>query len=210
MSNILTARVTIRGTRPFFFHRFGPDALPLEKQERTGIAGNDPEEWRKTVSVSRDGRLYVDSTYAFATLREAGRYTKRGRATLQSAIAATLQVVEDRLLLDRYWPGFPDEQPFDIRTVPPPPQDPEQPVYLDVRGVRNPTTKARNVRYRVACSPGWTMTFILYWDKTIVSRNELEAVLIDAGRLVGIGNARGIGMGRFVPVSFEVDEGDHA
>jgi len=39
MSNILQAKVRIKGTRPLFWHKFGPDALPLEKQERTGVAG---------------------------------------------------------------------------------------------------------------------------------------------------------------------------
>lgn len=34
MSNILTAQVQIRGTRAIIQHKFGPDALPLEKQEK--------------------------------------------------------------------------------------------------------------------------------------------------------------------------------
>jgi CRISPR/Cas system endoribonuclease Cas6 (RAMP superfamily) len=76
-----------------------------------------------------------------------------------------------------------------------------------VRGVRNPSTKARNVRYRVAASKGWTCTFHLLWDKTIVSRAEMETVLIDSGKLVGIGNGRGIGMGRFEVAEFTVIDG---
>ena len=34
----------------------------------------------------------------------------------------------------------------------------------------------------------------------------MNAVVIDAGRLVGLGNGRSIGMGRFDVVSFEVKE----
>lgn len=206
MSNLVTATVEIEGTRPLFWHRFGPDALPLEKQEKTGVAGNDPQEWRKTCLVTKKGQLYIEPTYAFATIREGGRYTKRGRTMILYSIAATLQVMDDRILIDRFWPEFPNGNDFDVKIVDAPPEDPELPVYLDIRGVRNPSTKARNVRYRIAASPGWKATLHLLWDKTIVSRNEMEAAIIDAGRLVGIGNGRAIGMGRFQVTSFEVVE----
>jgi len=43
----VTAKVSVVGTRPMLFHKFGPEALPLEKQEKVGVAGNDPSEWRK-------------------------------------------------------------------------------------------------------------------------------------------------------------------
>lgn len=46
-SNIVTAHVVIEGKRPLLWHHFGPDALPLEKRERTGGAGNDPHEWKR-------------------------------------------------------------------------------------------------------------------------------------------------------------------
>lgn len=57
MANLLKATIEIRGTRPLIQHRFGPDALPLEKQERTGVAGHDPQEWRKTCMVTLGGQL---------------------------------------------------------------------------------------------------------------------------------------------------------
>lgn len=204
MSNILTANVIIKGIRPLWWHKFGPDALPLEKQEKTGVAGNDPEEWRRTVLVTKEGQLYIEPTYVFATLREGAKYTKKGKGSIQSAVSATLQVTDDRVLIDRFFPGFPNGYLFDVKMAPAPSTDPDELIYLDIRGVRNPSTKARNVRYRIAASAGWTATFNLQWDKTIVSRNELEAVTIDAGKLVGIGNGRAIGMGRFDVVKFEV------
>jgi hypothetical protein len=204
MNNITLATVTVKGVRPLFWHKFGPDALPLEKQERTGVAGNDPEEWRKTVLVTKTGQLYLEASYAFGALREAARYTKKNRGSIQSAVSATLQVTDDRILVDRFFPGWPkDGQVFNVHTQEPPDQDFEAPVYLDVRGVRNPATKGRNVRYRIASSTGWICSFHLQFDKTIVSRAEMEAVVIDAGRLVGLGNGRAIGMGRFDVVSFD-------
>lgn len=206
MSNVLTAEVTIKGTRPLFWHKFGPDALPLEKGQRTGVAGNDPEEWRKTVLTTRAGQLYLYPSYVFATIREGARYTKKGRGSIQSAMSATLQCTDDRILVDRWLPGI-NADGCDLATLVPPPQDPEAPVYLDVRGVRNPVTKGRNVRYRIAASRGWTCSFHLLWDKTIISREQMAAVLIDAGRLVGIGNGRNIGMGRFEIQEFSVSDG---
>lgn len=201
--NIIRAKVTIRGVRPLLLHHFGPDALPLEKQERTGVAGNDPQEWRKTALVTKEGQLYVEPSYVFGTIRDAAKYTKKGKGSIQSAVSATLQVVDGRVLIDRHFPGFPNGHAFDVTTVAAPPQDPEAPVYLDVRSVKNPSTKARNVRYRVAASPGWSLAFTVLWDKTVVSRAEMQAVLNDAGVLVGIADARGIGFGRFTVEGFE-------
>lgn len=194
MGNILTAQVTVRGTRPLLWHRFGPDALPLEKRERTGVAGNDPEEWRRTVLATKEGQLYLEPSYIFGCIRDGARHTKKGKGSIQSLVAATLQVVDDRILVDRWLPdGVPEA-------------DDTMPVYMDIRSVRNPATKARNVRYRVAASTGWTLTFRILWDGTIVSRSEIQASVIDAGRLCGLGDGRSIGFGRFEVVSFEIKE----
>jgi len=206
MSNTVSAKVSIKGTRPLFWHKFGPDAMPLERGERTGVAGNDPEEWRKTVLVDKQGQLYLDPSYVFATVREGSKYTKKGRGSIQPAVAATLQVTDNRVMVDRYMPGFPNGHECNLATVEPPAQDPDAPVYLDIRGVRNPSTKARNVRYRVVASPGWQTTFTLEWDKTIIGQSQMHAVLIDAGKLVGIGNGRAIGMGRFEVTAFDIQE----
>lgn len=193
MSNILTAFIEVEGTRPLLWHAFGPDALPLEKQERTGVAGNDPEEWRKTVLVTKTGQLFLKHTYCFGSLRDAAKNTKRGRGSIQKHVASTLQVTPDVILMDGLY--LPDE---------PLPTDPTEPVYLDIQGVVNPSTRARNVRYRVAARAGWRCGFQLEWDRTIVSRSEMEAVAIDAGRLTGLGDGRSVGYGRFHVLTFDV------
>lgn len=194
MSNIVQAKITVKGVRPILWHHFGPDAIPLEKKEKSGVAGNDPEEWKKTVLMTGDRQLYIDPSYVFGCVREASKYTKKGRGTLMNPVSATLQVVDNRILVDRFVP----EEPI--------PTDLEKPVYMDIRSVKNPTTKGRNVRYRIAASAGWSASFSLQWDKTIVSRNEMQSVLNDAGQLVGLGNGRTIGFGRFVVESFELQE----
>jgi hypothetical protein len=186
MSNIIQASVTIQGTRPMLWHHFGPAAIPLAKQEKSGVAGNDPNEWRKTVLFDEKTRqLYILPSYIFGCLRDAAKHTPRKRGTLMSYVAATLQVLDTRVWVDRYLPPEPL------------PTDPDEPTYLDIQSARNPSTRARNVRYRVAASTGWRCSFTIEWDKTIVSREEMEAVLLDAGRLAGLGDGRAIGYGRF-------------
>ena len=205
MSNIVTAKVQIKGTRPLFQHKFGREALPLEKVELTGVAGHNPQEWRRTCMVAKDGQLYLPPTYIFATIREGAKYHKIKRKSAMSFVQATVQIADNRILIDRFYPGYPNGQTFDIENVEPPDEDEELPVYLDVRGVRNPSTRARNVRYRIAASPGWRTEFTIFWDRTIISRELMESIIIDAGRLVGLANGRAIGMGRFEVESFEIE-----
>lgn len=199
IGNLLTARVRIEGSRTLLWHRFGIDAIPLEKQERTGVSGNDPEEWRRSVLMTPDRQLYILSSYLFRCIRDAAPFIKRGKS-FQNAVAATLQVVEDAILLpDRYVPQKPVviEQGQTYGEVPP--------VYILVAGVKNPTTRNRNIRYRVAASPGWQCGFNLLWDKTVISRGEMESLCLTAGQLIGVGDGRAIGFGRFAIREFEVE-----
>jgi hypothetical protein len=194
MGNILNATITIKGTRPLLWHHFGPDAIPLEKQERTGVPGNDPEEWRKTVLMTQERQLYIKPTYVFGSVRDGAKHTSRKRGTLQPFVSATLQVMDDLILIDRFVPPEP------LPTLP------TEPVYLDIQSVKNPATRARNVRYRIAAASGWSCAFHLQWDRTVVSRNEMEAAIIDAGRLVGLCDGRAVGYGRFIVEQFDVAE----
>ena len=190
-NNIVRVQVHIRGRRPLLQHHFTPEALSKEKKERNGPPGNEPDEWKKTCMVTKKNQLYIPGTYVFGMLRDAAKYTKKGKGSLQALMAATLQVEDDVLLLDRFLPkSGPDN-------------DKQAPVYIDVCGVRNPSTKGRNVRYRLAASPGWNLTFTILWDKTIISRDEMRAVLNDAGTLTGLADGRNIGYGRFDVVSFQ-------
>ena len=205
-SNTVQAKVHIRGTRALWQHRFGPEALPLTPREKTGVAGNDPEEWRRTCMIDSQGRPYVNDTYLFATIRDGGRYLKKGRSNMVGSVAATLQIIDDPILItNRFWPGYEKgkkKAPFDPNKADPPSVDPTEPLHLDVRGVRNPTTRSRNVRYRVALSTGWEMSFVIQFDKSIISREQMHSIIIQAGELVGIGSGRAIGKGRFEVVDF--------
>ena len=194
------AKATITGVRPILFHGFSVDTISLEKKEKSGVAGNDPSEWKRSVSfVPETRQLYVDSSYIFGCLRDGGKHLKVGRGTFQSKVASTLMVLNEMVLLDRF---LPEE---DALT-----QDKTAPVYLDIRSVKNPATKGRNVRYRVAASSGWQASFEIEWEATIVNRDQMLSILHDAGRFSGIGDGRSIGFGRFDVHSFElISAGKH-
>lgn len=194
---ILKATIKIAGKRPMLFHSFSVDSIALEKKERTGVAGNDPEEWKRSVLKNKENQLYVDSTYIFGCLRDGGKHIKSGRGSIQAKIASTLVVLDETILLDRFLP--PEDQLTQEKT---------EPVYLDVRSVKNPTTKGRNVRYRVAACPGWKATFQIEWEGTVVSRGEMKAAMESAGSFVGLGDGRSIGFGRFTVEQFDIEEAE--
>lgn len=190
---IVSAKVSIRGVRPVLWHVFTVGALEKDgRKEKSGSAGNNPEEWKQTVLYKQETRqLYVPATYIQSALINAARYTKEGRGSIQNKLAGTLQIKDLVLYVNRYLPEELETNNYDL------------PVYLDVRGVVNPSTKGRNVRYRVAASPGWELEFTMLYDNTVVSENQVKSVIKDAGDLVGLGDGRRIGFGRFERTAFE-------
>ncbi|MBW4559634.1 MAG: hypothetical protein KME32_00505 [Mojavia pulchra JT2-VF2] len=205
MANILQAKVTILGTRTLAIHHFGIDALPLEATEKDGVAGNSPNEWRKTVLMDEERQLFLLPTYFFGCIKYGGKTVKRGKSNLLTDIASTLQVMDDQIYICN------SDGPIKL---PDPPQVIEAGTikneklpdsYVEVIGVRNPSTKARNIRYRVAVKPGWHCSFTILWDSVVVDRKSLETAIINAGTLVGIGDGRqSIGYGRFELTNFAI------
>lgn len=207
MGSRVRVKVKIRGTRPLMQHGVGEDFLPLEKGERTGVAGNDPEEWRKSCFVTKTGVLFIPKKYIFATLRDAAKFTKKGKGSIQAAVAATLQIEDHAgIILNRQLQDAGDS--FNLAKSNPPHDRIDgmdgHEVYVDVQPVRNPSTKARNLRYRLTTSHGWECSFTISFDKTIVSREQMRAVINDASTLVGIADGRSIGMGRFEVLLWEM------
>lgn len=200
MGNMVRVKVAIQGTRTLLQHAFGPDAIPLEKVEKTGVAGNDPEEWKRTCMLLGDGQLFIPSTYIFSCLKNGAIHTKRGRGSIQSAVVSTLQVEEDVIPLTNRFVS--SEKDLHTQMVLTPPDEREE-VFIYVASVRNPTTKGRNVRYRLAARLGWRCKFTLCWDKTIVTREQMKAVLRDAGMLGGLGDGIRIGCGRFEVLTYK-------
>mgnify|MGYP001603932154 CR=1 FL=1 len=193
------ARVFIEGTRPILFHKFNVESLTTERKAQGGSPGNDPEEWRRGCFVNEKKQLYMPGTYVFSAVCAGAVYTKVGRGTIQKKVVATMQVLDESVVFDRYMP----DHLAKIKTCDLP-LEPHNPVYLDVRGVRNPNSLGRNIRYRIACCPGWKCEFSIMWDSTIVSPSQMECVCRDCGSLVGLADARAIGYGRFKVTQFDV------
>lgn len=61
-----------------------------------------------------------------------------------------------------------------------------------------------HIRYRVAAAPGWSTSFSIEWENTLISRNEMTSILNSAGSFVGLGDGRSIGFGRFEVTKFKV------
>lgn len=192
--SLIKAEIKIKGTRPLLFNKFSADSIPLVKREKSGVAGNNPEEWKKTFLATSEGQLYLRTDYIFSCLREGAKHTPNGRGTLEPVVSATLQIASENLYLNRYVPK--DESMIT--------KDDSQEIYIDVRPVSRRGVK--NIRYRLATSAGWETNFIIMWENTLINREQMKAICIDAGAFAGLGDGRKLGYGRFEIVSFIISE----
>ena len=95
----------------------------------------------KSVLVNDSNQLHLLPESIFGCIRDGSKYTKSGKCTMQSMVTATLQIVDSIILTDRFLP---------VNIT----RDVAKEVYLDVRSVKNPTTRGRNIRYRIAAKAG--------------------------------------------------------
>lgn len=190
--------VKITGVKSFLFHKFNIEVLQQLSKVKTGSAGNDPEEW-KTSFFHNDGKLYIPSSYINSALKNGSVNTKAGRGTLQKSWISAVQVEEEMIYFNREI--FPN---WEETTIEEAPKDSTNPVYVDIRMVANPNTKGRNVRYRLALSPGWELNFHLIIDDEILSMAQVKKVIQDTGKLQGIADGRTLGYGRFELDEFEI------
>lgn len=196
------AIVNIVGRTPLIWHAFNINALSTERKAKAGTAGNNPDEWKETVLCNEKGMLYIPKSYIFGCLRNAAVHTKEGKASLKTKVAATLQVLgqNEIYVKNRALP-----KPLDKLKAEDLPKSDKCPVYLDICSVVNPSTKGRNIRYRIASNPGWEIEFQIGWDNSIVGEKSMERVITDAGTLIGLADGRSIGNGRFEVTSYEVE-----
>jgi len=186
-----TINVKVIGNRPILFHAFKIEQISSLSKIKSGSAGNDPEEWKTTV-LEKNGQLYLPGSYWSSCLKEASKYTKAGRGTIQKSFISCSIVLDEYTFLDRHLPeGWEKMSASEME------KDASKPVYLDIRGVMNPNSKGRNVRYRIACSPGWKTCFSFSFDDSIISKAQIKKLCEDAGKMVGIGDGRVLGYGRF-------------
>jgi hypothetical protein len=185
------AHVKIVGVRPLLFHGFNVEVVTNLNKVKDGSAGNSPNEWKKTL-YEKNNQLYLPGSYFSATLKNGAKYTKAGRGSIQTSFISCMIMKTDYALLNRHLPeGWQEMTSEEFE------KDSSKPVYLDIRGVINPASKGRNVRYRIACSMGWKCEFEFLFDDTIVSTPQVKKIVTDAGKMSGLGDARTLGYGRF-------------
>ena len=186
------ATVEIEGTKTFLWHTFPLDALSTTKKKE-GTTGDNKIEWKDTVLMDENRRLYVYNSYLKSSIADGGKEIKQGRGNISKKVASTLDIEEYRLFFTDLSVPLEDDLS----------RDDSQAVYLDVRAVVNPMTKGRNLRYRIAAKAGWKLTFVLTWDDRILSKDQIRSCVENAGDLQGIGDGRSIGFGRFKLLRFE-------
>ena len=197
---ISTVEVKIKGIRPLLFNNFSIESIPLKRTTKSGVAGNNPEEWKSSFCTTEEGQLYFEPSYIFSCLRSGGKYIPKSRGSMESDVAATLQVLSEKILLNRY-----------VKCKESITSNSANEVYIDIRPVSRRGVK--NIRYRLATMKGWESNFLLSWDSTLISIEQLHAICIEAGSFAGLGDGRKIGFGRFEVLSFELmnlEENKHA
>lgn len=186
-----SCKVTIEGTKPILINTFPIDTLSPGKA-KSGTTGKDEVSWIKTVLMDENRNLYVLPSYIVGAIISGGKHIKVGKGSLSKKVGSTLEVLENRILLEKCI--VPKEtEILELCT--------EQ-VYIDVRSVVNPMTKGRNVRYRVGAREGWKASATISWDDRSVSKEEMKQCLENGGMFEGIGDGRKIGFGRFKVLSF--------
>jgi hypothetical protein len=188
---IVMVEVEFEGLKPLLYNSFSIEAFSFSRSEVKGTAGNNPEEWKKSVRVTESGQIYLPSSYAFACALNGAKMLRKGISTYQKDVAATLEILDDKILLNRKLPDdILKNSEFDD-------------VYLDVRGVTNKNSRgSKNIRYRVCLNPGWSGKFKIQFDNTIVGIEHMEQIFMDAGKYSGFGDGRSIGFGRFTIKKF--------
>lgn len=180
-----TVEAVIEGTAPFLFHRWSVDSVEAKARAAKGSAAKKTDDVESYVYRCADGTIGIPGQYlkgSIAGPQGAAKFRQDPRSPRKSALdlyRAGVQVVTDVASLgSANWD------------------------YLDRQRVT--VQRSGVTRTRPAFHPGWKATFrILVLTPEYVSSQDLHDVLVNAGRLVGIGDFRPT-FGRFQVNSFEV------
>jgi hypothetical protein len=180
---IQQAQVTIQGTEPLLWQPDEPHAsLSYERPE--------PDAHSHTILVDEaTQQLYFPSTAIVACAREAARTVNRAQRPQMIALAESLSVLQERLIIERSVPESPI--PDSLRRV-----------SRLAEGMPRKVTRAGDDR---VAAEEWHMRFRIQWEQTIANYHEVWALLDYMGKLTGIGGERRLGYGRFVVHAFSIE-----
>lgn len=184
LSHPYVVRFRLEGTAAILFHRWSDDAVEEKSKAAKGSAAKKTDNVESYVWRNEDGEICIPGEYVRQSCILAAKYRQDPRSPRKSAMdlfkAALISLKELSSLGSTDWD------------------------YLDRHRVV--VQRSAITRVRPAMLAGWSASFefqVLLPE--YVSPSVLNGVLVDAGRLVGIGDFRPT-FGRFNVTLFEVDD----
>ena len=175
-------QVAINGTADLLFHRWSTEAVDAKAKAAKGSAGKKTDNVESYVYRDDAGRLAVPGEYLRQAVIAAAKFRQDPRSPRKSAMdlykAGVLSLTDLASLGAKNWD------------------------YLDKRRVV--VQRAGVTRVRPAMKQGWKASFVLMVQTPqYIAPDDLQAVIAQAGLLVGIGDFRPT-FGRFAIQSFKV------
>lgn len=178
---ISTVKVKIEGLTPLLVNRFHEEAAA---EATSGMHSRKekltPEEDATMRLYQNNDGPFIPSEWLRQSMIGAASRHKIGRRAATTDVAASIYLNPFEITLTGSW-------------------------HVDARAIVIPATKGRLLRYRPMFDE-WSAEFNLQLDTDLVSERLIKDILIDSGRLVGIGDfrpARKGPYGRFSIVSWE-------
>lgn len=171
--------VEIEGITPLLQNKY---IEPQEIPQKKGEAHDSPELVPYKLHKNDKGEIVVPSESIMRAMETvAGEFKVEGmkKATYKNLLPGNIYI-----------------EPEGIKIEP-------QSYVIDKRPVVNPVTRGRIMRYRPKFEKGWRLAFIIHVFDDRIKKEVLKHILEEAGRRVGIGDGRRIGMGRFIVTKFE-------
>ena len=181
MTQPYAAKVVIEGTAPLLFHRWNVEAVAEKAKAAKGSRAKKEDNVESYVYRDERGHLCLPGEYFRQSVIHAARYVQDPRSPRKSAMdlfKAGLLVLTDLASLGKDTWDFIDQRRVTVQ--------------------RNGLT-----RHRPAMHRGWKATFEMQVIlPEYITRDILGAAMLNAGRLVGIGDFRPT-YGRFQVVEFK-------
>lgn len=176
--------VVIEGSASILFHRWNTEAVEAKAKAAKGSKAKKEDDWESYLYRDDRGNIAIPGEYLRQSIIEASKYRQDPRSPRKSA----------RDLFKAALISLTDLASTGTR-------DPD---YLDRRRVT--VMRAGITRVRPALNAGWKAVFqLMIQTPEYISPQMLNGVIVDAGRLVGVGDFRP-SYGRFNVVGFEVLE----
>ncbi|AEJ44402.1 hypothetical protein [Alicyclobacillus acidocaldarius] len=180
------AAVRLKGSTPILFHRWDCEDVEAKAQAAKGSAMKKTDNWEAYLYRNEDGEICIPGVYLHQALVNAAKFKQDPRSPRKS-----MSDLSKAAFIVTPWLASMGKA---------------QPDFLDRRRVL--VQRAGVTRVRPALLPGWEVEFqVECLLPEYISPELLYDLLVQAGRLVGIGDYRPM-FGRFQVVEYKVLEDD--